>query len=95
MDLIQTTLPQDPRLLISTACSSSIFSYTYPPTHHKQSSNYHDELAWAASWLYEATGDKKYLEIAEDMYGGCCGSSWSYSWDSKAPGVQVGLGVGG
>lgn len=54
-----------------------------------KSSNFNDELAWAAAWLYEATGDKEYLAKAENMYGDCCGGSWSYSWDSKAPGVQL------
>jgi hypothetical protein len=33
--------------------------------------------------MYEATREQKYLDIAEDLYGGCCTSSWSYSWDSK------------
>ena len=54
------------------------------------SSGFTDELAWAASWLYEATGDKEYLDTAEGLYnGGCCGSAWSFSWDAKAPGVQL------
>lgn len=33
--------------------------------------------------MYDATHEQKYLDIAEDLYGGCCTSSWSYSWDSK------------
>jgi len=54
------------------------------------SSSFTDELAWAASWLYEATGIKDYLDTAEGLYnGGCCGSAWSYSWDAKSPGVQI------
>jgi len=54
------------------------------------SSGFADELAWAAAWLYEATGDKEYLDAAEGLYnGGCCGTAWSYSWDAKAPGVQL------
>lgn len=54
------------------------------------SSGFRDELAWGAAWLYEATGEQEYLDKAESLYaGGCCGSSWSYSWDAKAPGVQL------
>ena len=46
--------------------------------------------------MYEATQEQKYLDIAEDLYGGCCTSSWSYSWDSKGACVCVcvpGMGV--
>ncbi|VVC37058.1 Glycosyl hydrolases family 9, Asp/Glu active sites,Glycoside hydrolase family 9,Six-hairpin glycosidase- [Cinara cedri] len=33
-----------------------------------ESTDYGDELTWAASWLYKATNESKYLEDAEYMY---------------------------
>jgi len=32
------------------------------------SSDYIDDLSWAAAWLYKATGDKKYLKDAEEFW---------------------------
>ena len=32
------------------------------------SSDYKDELAWAAAWLYKATGSKSYLAQARRYY---------------------------
>jgi endoglucanase len=54
---------------------------------------YWDELAWAAVWLYRATGEESYLERAREFYpqmgdeqppGG--------SWDAKVPAYSFGLG---
>ena len=36
------------------------------------SSGYNDELAWAAAWLYRVTGDKRYLQHAEENYVSTC-----------------------
>ena len=33
-----------------------------------RSDSYEDELIWSAAWLYKATGDSKYLDMAEDLY---------------------------
>jgi len=47
-------------------------------------------MAWAAAFLYEATQDEDYLTAAESWYEqGGLNSAWSFSWDSKAPGVQL------
>lgn len=59
-----------------------------------QSHREHDELAWAAAWLYRATGDGAYLSFAEEEYeeAGCADADlqWlEFSWDDKCPGVGV------
>lgn len=47
-----------------------------------------DELLWAATWLYKASGDKKYLSYISSNKG------WSqavseFSWDNKFAGAQT------
>ena len=37
------------------------------------SSEYEDELVWAAAWLYKATGEEAYLNRAEQLYTGMFG----------------------
>ena len=55
-----------------------------------RSQGYTDELAWAAIWLYKATGDTIYLREAEQWYNECCrDKGWAYSWESKKEAVQV------
>lgn len=50
----------------------------------------YDELAWAAAWLYRATGDVNYLADAKDHYDQISIYDISeFSWAEKAPGVQV------
>ena len=55
------------------------------------SSGYEDELAWAAAWLYVATGNPIYLADAEAHYHsfGLSSPAWAFSWDDKKAGVQV------
>lgn len=51
---------------------------------------YYDELAWAAVWLYRATGDRRYLSDAETHYSKLWPNSvMELSWAEKTPGVQV------
>lgn len=55
-------------------------------------SGYGDELLWAASWMYQATGDEYYLKyIAEnaDSLGGTGWEMTEFSWDVKYSGLQV------
>ncbi|KAB2023249.1 hypothetical protein ES319_D06G004900v1 [Gossypium barbadense] len=56
------------------------------------STGYGDELLWAASWLYHATGDTTYLryvtEENADKYAKVDGPTW-FSWDNKLAGAQV------
>ncbi|XP_076819703.1 uncharacterized protein LOC143465353 [Clavelina lepadiformis] len=58
-----------------------------------KSTNDKDEIAWAAAWLYRATGDKKFLDQAEGMQ-----QNWGlfnlptnlrFSWDDKRAGLQM------
>ncbi|CAN1778300.1 unnamed protein product [Linum perenne] len=51
-------------------------------------SGYQDELLWAATWLYEATGEDKYYNYVTTNQG------WSspvseFSWDNKLAAVQT------
>ncbi|CAL1375227.1 unnamed protein product [Linum trigynum] len=51
-------------------------------------SGYQDELLWGATWLYEATGDKKYHGYLTSNQG-WSGSVSEFSWDNKLAGVQT------
>lgn len=56
------------------------------------STGYEDELLWAASWLYHATGDKSYFEYVTGENGNDFaefGSPSWFSWDNKLAGTQV------
>ncbi len=55
-------------------------------------SGYYDELAWAAAWLYRATGEAAFLTKAELIYSqNLAGRSmkWTHSWDDKSYGVTI------
>ena len=49
--------------------------------------DYQDEYCWAGAWLYMATQDKHYLQVAEKHYEG--GAAWGESWDEKNSGCMV------
>ncbi len=51
---------------------------------------YQDEIAWSATWLYEATGEEVYLEKAEAAYH-ANGVYWAMTWDDKSMGTAVRL----
>ncbi|TXG59780.1 hypothetical protein EZV62_014353 [Acer yangbiense] len=56
------------------------------------STAYGDELLWAASWLYLATGDRSYLRYVTDLNGQAFadwGNPTWFSWDDKRAGVHV------
>ncbi|KAL4516484.1 hypothetical protein Ndes2526B_g05083 [Nannochloris sp. 'desiccata'] len=47
------------------------------------STDYVDDLTWAAAWLYKATGDRSYLKDAEGFWKSDAGSADIYpGWDS-------------
>ncbi len=52
------------------------------------SSDYQDELAWGAIWLYKATGDESYLDKAKNYHDNYLGSG-TQSWDDKTYGTAV------
>ena len=55
-------------------------------------SGYQDELAWGASWLYDATGDAAFLQKAESTYqSGNLNRGWTMNLDDKSHGVAVKL----
>ncbi|XP_048331882.1 endoglucanase 10 [Ziziphus jujuba] len=56
------------------------------------STGYGDELLWAASWLFHATGDRTYLDYVTGENGkdfANWGSPTWFSWDNKLAGTQV------
>jgi len=59
---------------------------------HFSSGSYTDELAWAAIWLYKATGEQNYLTEAKQHASSCCSwPGWAFSWDEKSEGVSVSI----
>ncbi|GFP85858.1 endoglucanase 24 [Phtheirospermum japonicum] len=55
------------------------------------STGYGDELLWAASWLYHATGERSYFEYVTGKNGddfANWGSPTWFSWDNKLAGTQ-------
>jgi len=58
---------------------------------YKSWSGYWDELAWAAAWLYKATGDEKYRKDADSIMTshGLLTAPNEFSWDKKTAGAQV------
>jgi Glycosyl hydrolase family 9 len=71
---------------------TGLYSVTFPDlASYYKSTDYHDELLWAAAWLYHATGDLKYLQYttdnAENFKG--YGDPTYFSWDDKRAGIQV------
>ncbi|RUP51631.1 Six-hairpin glycosidase-like protein [Jimgerdemannia flammicorona] len=78
------------------------FAKTYPGTYNNNtkfalakewypSSQFQDEIAWAAAWLYIATNEKAYLNDSITYYNNqSTQDSWNeYSWDSKGAGLHV------
>ncbi|KAG4208942.1 hypothetical protein ERO13_A03G164400v2 [Gossypium hirsutum] len=56
------------------------------------SSGYSDELLWAATWLFRATGEEHYLKYVVDNAVYMGGTGWAvkeFSWDNKYAGVQI------
>ena len=56
------------------------------------STGYGDELLWAATWLYDATGNQLYLKYVTEQNGkefASWGSLTWFSWDDKHGGTQA------
>ncbi|WCJ26367.1 Endoglucanase [Euphorbia peplus] len=51
-------------------------------------SGYQDELLWAATWLYKASGDNNYLSYVSNNQGWSQAMS-EFSWDNKFVGAQT------
>jgi len=59
--------------------------------HCGRSYSYKDELVWGAVWLYRATGNKTYLNTAEQLYKDLdiLYMVTGFTWDAKVSGVEV------
>lgn len=59
---------------------------------YESTSGFHDELVWAATWLYLATERPEYLQRAEADYAAWLQGtlfSWTQTWDDKRYGAAV------
>ncbi|CAM0909873.1 unnamed protein product [Alopecurus aequalis] len=69
------------------------YTRTFPElSKYYNSTTYQDELLWASSWLYHATGNGSYLAYATGKNGedfADLGNPRYFSWDDKRPGTQV------
>jgi hypothetical protein len=71
--------------------------YTAANGYYDSWSGFWDELSWAATWLYIATGNSTYLTLAEDCAAnwGKEGRTtywawkWAHSWDDVHYGAQI------
>lgn len=65
-------------------------SYTLSAPYYESNNGFQDELAWAAAWLYKATGDKAYLAQATTLADALSKDDLSaFGWDSKNAGVHL------
>ncbi|XP_077219614.1 endoglucanase 13-like [Tasmannia lanceolata] len=67
-------------------------SITVARKYYPSSTGYSDELLWAATWLFRATGDEYYLKYVTDNGVSMGGTGWAvreFSWDNKYAGLQV------
>ena len=75
------------------------FASEFPGKYDKSIKNAHknypsteftDELVWAAAWLYLATEEESFLQEAERLYmKHNISESSEFSWDDKGPGVMA------
>lgn len=64
--------------------------YTAADGFYNSWSGFYDELAWSGAWLYIATGDQNYLDIAESCYKQANAEyTWSLCWDDVHIGAAV------
>jgi hypothetical protein len=71
------------------------YTRTFPElSAYYNSTTYKDELLWAASWLYHATGNQSYLSYATgknaDEFANLRNPRY-FSWDDKRAGTEVGI----
>ncbi|KAL2645221.1 hypothetical protein R1flu_012808 [Riccia fluitans] len=89
-------------LLLSHAAGLFDFADQYPGSYtesyptmqmYYNSTGFEDELLWAATWLYYATGDQYYLDYTTgsqgENFGGWGKAPLWFSWDDKRAGVHV------
>lgn len=88
--------------LLSHAQELFLFAYEHQGMYHESIpdvknyyfswNGYYDELAWGATWLYLATNDSSWLEIAQTIYNEHFLDSlgyWTQSWGDKQFGTAI------
>lgn len=71
--------------------------YTAATNFYTSHSGFHDELTWAATWIYLATGDTSYLDKAEsyvefwstEPQTDIMSYKWGHCWDDVRYGAQL------
>ena len=76
-----------PRIYIIRKGCANVLIVNIIPFIINRSGDYQDELGWSAIWLYQATGESKYLTDAEANRAS--GSAWGDSWDDKTASTNV------
>ena len=103
--------PQYANSIVATAKELFVFATTYEGKYSDwvvesqaeyNSSGYMDEIYWAASWLYFASGDESYMNdwmlssnIYVDLFPKGKELPTEFNWDVKTAGVLVRTWVGG
>ena len=59
------------------------------PKQYYSSNKWEDDFCWCASWLYECTGDAKYLETAAPYFDYYAPSGWAYCWNDVWSGAGL------
>jgi hypothetical protein len=87
---VPTYIAKDRHIIIPKFIGERITNLTFVTISYR-SSDYKDELVWAAAWLYRATNDTTYLNTAESLYNEFGLQYWNgaLNWDNKVSGVQV------
>ncbi len=72
------------------ASTKSDAGYTAANGFYTSFSGFYDELAWAAAWLYVATGEEDYLDDAKTYFGQAdTNYKWTHSWDNVSVGTAT------
>ncbi|MCQ2460024.1 MAG: glycoside hydrolase family 9 protein [Ruminococcus sp.] len=59
------------------------------PKQYYSSNKWEDDYCWAASWLYECTGDASYFDEAVAYYDYYAPSGWAYCWNDVWSGTGI------
>ncbi|MBQ8117350.1 MAG: glycoside hydrolase family 9 protein [Lachnospiraceae bacterium] len=64
--------------------------YTQANGFYNSHSGFYDELAWAGTWLYLATGEESYLNTAKECYRQAKDeTTWAHCWDDVHIGAAL------
>ena len=74
--------------------ANSDSGYTAANGFYTSHSGWYDELAWAASWLYTATGDSSWLDKAKVAFNKSdSDTQWAMCWDNVSMGAALRLAI--